>query len=409
MSKPNIAPVLSITNTEPAFISSNKSHYDRFSAIIQKKFLYGRFINQLEATQQLISDLNKTNNTFESLQKLLINKNNIKTINLLLNKLYRVIKIRPEIAFQINCRELLCAWMIVLFPETILSKEKSTIIDDNTYPNDIYHVANNFINKLELLIKNPYNLNVKRLFIKHFNQYSNAITYFLERDKKEKLYRLIKEYYDITATLITVSDSKKYDNMTKEECLNEIKKSRSIIFKNIKQLDNSIDENNLASYATIEYLREKRLNELQYDILRNDIRDKKFMFFNMIIEDIKSRLIKLNAHKKINKDGTPLFMENLLNSDELIRKITYSTISTLDITKFGEYLKNIINELQAPIAVTETNEIWNEIFTIYSIKSTEEYIAKILHFILDEIYKIYQTIKSIATLDAVGINVFEMK
>ena len=74
MSKPNIAPVLSITNTEPAFISSNKSHYDRFSAIIQKKFLYGRFINQLEATQQLISDLNKTNNTFESLQKLLINK-----------------------------------------------------------------------------------------------------------------------------------------------------------------------------------------------------------------------------------------------------------------------------------------------------------------------------------------------
>jgi len=76
--------------------------------------------------------------------------------------------------------------MVVFFPDIILSRKRENIKNDNEYPNDIYYISLEFINWLAQLNNNTHNTEFRRLYTKKFNQYSNAITYFLNRDKNEK-------------------------------------------------------------------------------------------------------------------------------------------------------------------------------------------------------------------------------
>jgi len=154
--------------------------------------------------------------------------------------------------------------------------------------------------------------------------------------------------------------------------------------------------------------KKKKLNELKYDIMIKDIDTKRFLYFKKVIDDIKSGFIKLNGHKVINPDGSKYFIDEMFDSDELIRKITYLSLSNGNIIDFGLYMKTLINKLQAPAMKNETNEEWELLITDNQYKNFSTLCSKILFFIVDEIEKINDNKIALAVADAVGMDIFKL-
>jgi len=194
---------------------------------------------------------------FYYLQTILVNKQNITNIDDMIKKFYRYNGINKNVAHTINSKIFMSAWMVVFFPDIILSRKRENIKNDNEYPNDIYYISLEFINWLAQLNNNTHNTEFRRLYTKKFNQYSNAITYFLNRDKNEKINQFVREYCQTNLTIEKMKDSKKYDGDEKDKCITEVTKTKSIILKNILRLDKTINVDELEFYANLENAKEK--------------------------------------------------------------------------------------------------------------------------------------------------------
>jgi len=396
------------------FVSKSHEQYKNSVLLIQKKFLFKRLIRSIKSNESLICLLcsftedSKNSNLFDQsaeedkrffqLQNLLTSSENIKKFSDILDKVYRYKKIDNEVSPRISAKKFMSAWMLVSFPNVIIGKSKSNIINELEYPDDIYFISKKMIEALFVLIYSEYNMESRRIFFKAFNQYSNAINYFLNRDKLEKVFQLTKEYFDICKTLKLVKMSKKYSEDAQKECIKVIDESKNKLIQYIKIFDSSINKEDLELYADLENFKSKKMEECQYKILVNDIKSRKFVFFKQILTEITTNLKKLSGSSRTCDD-----IDDVLDSEFLIKSMIYS-LEKDDITRYGNYLINIINKLQAPIRVQETKNAW--IIMTNKTFDTDEYLASMLVLIFDEIRDIKETIVNLATMSSVGINIF---
>lgn len=383
---------------------------------IQKRFLYNRFIKSLNENGELIIQLSSysepqkyinlfqpqddTNLRFEELKTLLSDKNIVKKFDNILQKLYRYTNVNHQVSFVINSRKFLSAWVILAFPEFVLGKSKNEINNETNYPDDIYFISKNLIEKLKLLTTYSNNPEFMRQFFKNFNQYSNAINYFLMRDRIEQINKLIDEYFDVNNTLRAVYKSDKYSIENKKNTIDAIKNTKKQILTYISKLDKNIKKQHLEVCSNFEYIKEKKIEELQFKLLIEDIDNKKFLIFNRVIDHIKKGLMTLGH--------TDAQINDLLDGEFISRKIAYSNFTNNDVLSYGEYMKNIINTLQAPSLVQDTNLKWEKIKLLKTETPISEYFSKVLFFVIEEITLIKENLESIVTLVNVGVDVFSL-
>lgn len=343
------------------------------------------------------------NERFEKLSKLLTNKDNIKQTIRFLRTLYKVKKIDPQIAPKIMAREFLSCWMIVSFPLETIGKKLENINDIDKYPDDIYFVSKELIERLNnmIIISDDETM---RLFFKQFNKYSNAINYFMQRDKEENTFKLISEYCDITKTISEIKSSRKYSEDEKESIICEIRNTQNIIYTNL-QTYSKIDRKNLDIQATLSILIEEKLEEEHYKLLLEDITSKKLIFFPKILDEIKTELIKLNATK--TSDGRNI--NEILDAELLSNIIRATKLNNSSVKLYGDYLIGIITQLQSFEATHQTSVKWMNLYTEYDNNNNpDEYLTKMLFLIMTEIKDIKENIINIATLLSTGIDIFNL-
>jgi hypothetical protein len=234
------------------------------------------------------------------------------------------------------------------------------------------------------------------------NQYSNAYSYFLDRDRLEQIEKLILEYNDVHITCDLISKSNNYTDIIKNENIIALNNTKNIIFRCIQKLDKNITRENLELFSTLSILKEKTAEEIKYNILLNDIKSKKLFFLKNVIDEIKLHLIKLGGDKTQNGFD----INEVIDSEIITRLIVHKkTLSNNDISNYGDYLIKIINELQSPISIDSTNHNWN------SLKNSnidyEEYLAKMLFMILLEIKAIKEAIINLDIASKIGIDIFQ--
>ena len=382
--------------------------------------MFKKFISTLKNNKNIINELNnflespkyinffnpENDNElrFQKLKNILVSHNNISKFQILINSFYKFHKVSPNIATKIDAKKLMSAWMIVGFPEFVLGKSKVNISNENIYPDDIYLIACKMITNLNYLIEHKSNYNDEhvRMFLKSMNQYSNALYYFINRDKLEQLEKLILEYSDINATSNLILNCNNYTDDVKEESVNVLNNTKDMIFKYIQKLDKNITKENLELFSSLSLLKEQKIEEVQYNILLEDIRSKQLFFLKKVIDEIKVNLVKLGSEKTTNGYN----LNEIIDSDFIIRLIAYKKILTGDdINNYGDYLIKIINELQAPISVNDTNDKWN-ILKNNNI-DPDEHLAKMLFMILLEIKTIKETIINLDTASKIGIDILD--
>jgi hypothetical protein len=394
---------------------------------IQKTFLFKKFLMEVKKCGDLFEKLNiytkppqyinyfnpekQMNERFEELQNILISKQNIVSVNSFLELLYRCFGIDKKIAPKINSRKFMIGWMIVSFPEFLLSIKDPSKDEDIThkislYPYDIYFIAKDFINNINILVHGSKTNNVNkekiRKFKKSLNKYSNAINYFLQRDKSEQIQMLLTEFININKTIKDIRESNKYPNIEyKEECIEKITITKKKIASHLKKLDSNIDIHDLEIQSQIYDAIESNMEKAMYDILVNDIENKKFSYFSNFIDEAAKQMIQLGA-KKVDAD-----FEIKINKDLIIQKIAYLEIEYQHIIDYGNYIVHILNNLQSPISVENTCEMWEILKNNSNEKS--ELLGKMIIFILKEIKMIYETIVDIKNANDLGINVFNCK
>jgi hypothetical protein len=376
---------------------------------LKQKYLSDKFVNQLTLNKDLINKLdtfthsNKNINLFDpnkqienkynKLQKLLCDKNIILTFDKIINSYYRYIKHDINICPKFTSKQLLSLWMIVSFPDLTINK--------NIYSKDLYFFSCEIIKKIHLLSNNKYLFHNKyftALFVKSMNCSSNAFTCFINIDKICKLSEMIGQYNDVNETLKLVQLSDKYNEQQKENTLCEIKKTKDKIFQIINYIDKSIERNKLDFMIDMENLREKLKKNTMNKILINDILQKKFIYIPKFLNEIKESLIKLNGKKIIltNENNDIILIDDILDSEIIIRRFINNNFNKKDVLLFGTYLKNIINKLESPIQEIETNKKWKIL-----IDETKDYniiFVSILFFIIEEINEIKKTIINLMVL-----------
>lgn len=375
--------------------------------VVQKKFLQKKFLLELKKYKNIIKNLNSflpsetnidlfnkekyQNKKFNELKMYLIKKDNIIAINKILSLLYRAFGEDSKIAPKINSRKFMIGWMIVSFPEFMLDiKDFDNNLKKNQYPYDIYWIIKDFIYYVDLLLQiidasNPPKELIRKFKI-NLNKYSNAINYFLIRNKNEQIQKLLIEFSNINQTINEIKKSNKYqDEKHRQECIEIIIQTKNKIANHLKKLDSGIDINDLEIQSQIYNAIENNMEKAMCDILINDIKTKKFSYFSKFIDDVTNQMIHLGA-KKIDSD-----FENKIDKDFIIQKMTYLNTEHKHIVEYGDYIVNIINNLQSPITINATKEEWNKLKTETDCKN--ELLGMLVIFILKEIKLIYETIK----------------
>jgi hypothetical protein len=374
--------------------------------IIQKKFLLKKLLIEFKKNKNFFDELNEfvslhkninlfdankyIDTKFNKLRIILVKKDNIITINKILSLLYRIYGEDKMIAPKIDSRKFMIGWMMISFPEFMLDiKDPENVAKKHQYPYDIYWIINDFIFYVNLIINTIPNKEIIRKFKKNFNKYSNAINYFLKKDKNEQIQKLLVEFTNINKTIEDIQKSKKYqDEKQRTECIETINKTKSSIVIHLKKLDSGIDIGDLEIQSQIHKAIENNMERALCDILINDIKNKKFSYFSKFIDDVSKQMVHLGA-KNIDSD-----FENKIDKDFIIQKMTYLNTEHKHIVEYGDYIVNIINNLQPPINVETTTEEWNNLKSNIECKS--ELLGKLIIFILKEIKLIYETIDALS-------------
>jgi gas vesicle protein len=379
---------------------------------IQRKFLAKKFISEVKKYKKLFDELNKFTTqpqhlfdnekqqdiNFCEMRHTLVKKDNINAINKILSLMYRCLGEDKLIAPRIDARKFMIGWMIVSFPEFMMEiKDPENKEKKDQYPYDIYLIIKDFIFYTNLLhkINNPTK-EILRIFKKSLNKYSNAVNYFLKRDKNEQIQKLLNEFANINKTISNIKKSKKYtDEDQRHDCIETITKTKTKIATHLKKLDSGIDICDLEVQSQIHNAIEENMEKAMCDILINDIENKKFNYFSKFIDDVSNQMIHLGA-KKIDSG-----FESKIDKDFIIQKMTYLDTEHKHIVEYGDYMINIINNLQSPITVDTTKDAWEKIKTDTDCKN--QLLGKLVVFTLKELKDIYETIDNLNTLASTSL------
>lgn len=346
---------------------------------------------------------------YEKFCKIIQNKNLILKIENFLDLYYNFYQLHSEIAQKVSAKKFLFMWLIIGFPQFTISKthQELTLQPKNIYPNEIYKICLELLNSLIKLNNaksySKTNIELLRKFTKSLNIYSNAITYFLERDKKEEIVKMAKEYYDINETIIKIKASNKYSEQMKVENEIFLNKTKEKILTQINKFDKSIKKEELESYSNMNLLKNLKIEELQFQIMLNDIKEKKMFYFKRSIEWIKESLINLKGLKTTN--GVNL--NEILDADLIIQKITMSlTFDNNNVENYGNYIMKILSELQSQNSLEESKNKWDDLKNKHKNLPMHLFLTNMIFFVIKEIQQIYEQLELIRTLIDLEINPF---
>lgn len=375
---------------------------------IQKIFLHKLFIRKLFLNISNFTNLSKfvensslNDDNFENLKKILQNKEIISNMKSFLNSLYRYFKISNIITPQ----KFLSSWMIASFPTYILEIDHEIINNPknkNLYPVNIYLDCHEMIVRLLSLIVNPYDKHNLKLFLKSFFRYTESINIFIEIDKQNQLKTLRKNYCDMNETISEITNSPKYDDLHKRNCIDAIQKSQTKILFYAQKLDPNITKDDFENYSKIINLINQELENKELNFLISDIHNKKYVVFKNYIEMIKNELINLgNYHHNLKTE-----LDDKLDANIIINSMNYSGFGYLNVDVYGDFMISIINSLEAPIHVKYTNESWNKLKTDKNQCDISEYLARMIFLIIKEIDLIKLNIENLNYAIEAGINIF---
>ena len=315
-------------------------------------------------------------------------------------KLYNYKPVSEHIAPKITGHQFAFAWLLVSFPEYILSKSKIDMTNENIYPDDVYFISKHMINSF---IKFIYNINSKeheRIFFKSLNQYSNALTFFLKMDKIKYLNDLIMEYFSTNESIQLIKTDFLYDDDTKNDMINDKIIFKNKLFKEIYNLDKNITQEQLDIESNITLFKMKKINDIQFTILLNDIQSNKCIYLLNIITNIRNHLNDLSKSK--------FSINDILDPELIVNHVMNISLNKIHVDTYGDYLLSIINKLQAPIVINTSIARWaiikekSDTFTIH------EYLTQMLFWALSEINDIYNNIDGLAKLANLGIDIFNL-
>jgi hypothetical protein len=349
---------------------------------------------------------------FNTLCKSVNDKNTIKSFASMLSCFYNCYTLNEDIAQKLTARKMLTMWIVVGFPEYTIEKTHNELVTEkkDIYPNEIYYISLEFLILFQQMVNTntmaKQNGELYRKFIKNGNRFSNAITYFLERDKREQIIKLVQEYYDVHETVMQIKISNKYSEDSKQQNEISLNKTKEKILAHINKFDSTIKKDDLEAYANMNILKSIKVEEAQFEIMIDDIRTKRLFYCKKAIVWIKDSLLKLKA-TGISKGHDII---DILDADFIVQKMTVSAnFGCSDVESYGNYIIGIINELQAVGSVDETNKKWDEIKTTNKDKAMHVYLANMIFFSMKEIHKIFEEIQMISTLLEVGIDPFSLK
>jgi hypothetical protein len=377
--------------------------------VLQQKFRQKKLFQNLILIKDLLLVLNEYKNPprhinlfdpekqksdrFGQLQKILMNKNNIIIIDNFLKQFYKYNKYDNNIAPKINARKFLITWMLVGFPEYILDTKIPTTYDKNTYPFDIYDIGlefikqiNNMVTKVNLKIQ-PLNEDIRK-FNKSFNIYSNAINYFLIKDKQEHLNKLLTEFVEMSYTIDSINSSSKYSSTEKTKSIELIKQTKSKIANQITRMNSKTNLSELENFAKVNISLHKQVHSTYIrafrDILLNDISEAKFSYLKNIIQDINKSMSKVGANK-IDQN-----FEDKIDPDLIIQMLANGVMNIQSIQTYGDYLFGIITKLTSVASVDIINRKWSEIKS--NICDAKVLLTDMVMLVLEEINNLYAEI-----------------
>jgi hypothetical protein len=376
---------------------------------LQRKFLFKKLIKEIENNETYLEALNSFTKEpqyinlfdpekdkeilFNQLKKTVTIPQLIYGINNFLAVHYRYAGFDNEIAPKIDAKKFLIAWIIVSFPEYVLgtaNPKKDENFNDKKYiyPYDIYFISLNFIKDLNILVTNKFatTLDQIRQFKKSFNMYSNAINYFLNRDKSEQIQSLFTEFININTTINDIKKSNKYtDPLIRSETIQIVTNTKLKIAAYLNKLDNTICLRDLEIQSKLYDKIGTECEKAMCDLLVVDIENKNFSYLEKIIDEVTKYLIELGA-SKVDHD-----FEKKINKNIIIQKLAFSGATRQNIAEYGDYIISIINDLQAPIQISTTNTSWETLKNKFENKN--ELLCNMLLFFFKEIKEIYYAVR----------------
>lgn len=379
------------------------------------KFRKRRFLSQLYRCNKIIAELNNhisvslkkpedvhlfssinefDDKQFETHQNVLTSKDTLNEITKLIKLYYLYVSVDTILCPKLSSRSFLTAWTIVSFPQFVLNISREVVSKDVSYRGVVYRMAFNLINRLKALM-NDATVEHLRLFNKAIILFSNSFTYFMNADKIEKINELSLHWYEIgkNIKLIETSDANYED---KQMSLSKIHHVRKNIERYITTILPGFDLKLLERYETITDAFERNMKRSYSDLLLEDIKNQTYNVTRQVMEEIKRSLCLLNPELSD-------MLNEYLDVEFILQKHKNSVMEFEDVLNFGDFMVDIINKLQAPIAINTTNSTWN-LIKIKECESVDNLLNDLLIFILDEIEKIRENILNIQAIISVGIN-----
>lgn len=382
--------------------------YRRFKrAILIIKPVLDRLFQGINQSNINMFDLNRqTEIQYENLCKTIQDSQLIQLFTNVLQSYYDYIG-KQEDVLHLTSRKMLFMWLIIGFPQYTIGKTHKQLTEEtkNIYPNEIYHITINFMTSLYNLSNSGHyskeNTDLLRKFNKYVVRYSDAISYFLERDKAEEITKLVKEYYEVNKTLMEIIASEKYTDELKQQNTELLNKTKEKILAQINKFDKSIKKEELESYSNMELLQKLKIEETQFQVMLNDIKTKKLFYFKRALSWTLQSMCVLKAESV--RSGHDI--KDVIDPDFIIQKIVVSGVYTNnDTIAYGNYIMKILNELQSPDTITESNQLWETVKNQCIDKQMHVFLANMIFFVMKEINKIFDQIQLISSLHELGIN-----
>jgi hypothetical protein len=326
---------------------------------------------------------NSSENNYIKIKLAMTNENFLLSYKHILYQLNRL--------YGIHCNEkkVLSAYMISSHPEHVLSVNIAFIEKHpKSYENILYRLSVEITEIFNDIL--CYDLVDDEVIKNIFSEYNVMFNMFITLDKKKKIDELIKEWYDNEITINSVTNSNKYSEEQKQDVLFYLNDHKNKIKNFIKSFDRNFNFNILNVYKKIYDNIDSSCRSIFWNTLTENLIDKDYDFFYLILTEIKNNLKSLDKKNSIDYD-------EVIDIDKIKQEINNNVTINDELLKICDYVVERIVFLQAPIRNEHTVNCWNILVSRMSEEKDNPYcyqlsIANCMKFISTLINEIFDDI-----------------
>jgi hypothetical protein len=228
-------------------------------------------------------------------------------------------------------RLFLSAYLIAAYPDITLSEKR------NNLEEEIYKIAVKLVDQTRKLCEqiNSKNMLLTGLYMytfkNAFNQYSMLFSVWQHFDKEGIIEMLAVRYDSLKRTIKFISEESKFDDYTKEDCVEILTKQLKDIEKKVKSIDKNFDLEHFKKYSELREKIEHNFNKAFWDKMSEDIQKDNYEGVIIHIKDLINMICALipnrkDLHEEI-KDKVDIeiieqLIENRMFNGEVLFKFT---------------------------------------------------------------------------------------